>query len=53
MGLNNDFLINYGFPCSLANPSLFVYRSRGHIIILLLFLDDIVLTDDFSLEIHR
>jgi hypothetical protein len=38
------FLLKYGFFCSLTNPSLFIFHSNLGILILLLYVDDILLT---------
>lgn len=40
----SNFLIEYGFVCSKADPSLFVYRHNGDTLVLLLYVDDILLT---------
>ena len=40
----SSYLIHYGFTCSTADPSLFIYRHQDILIILLLYVDDIILT---------
>lgn len=40
----SDFLLDFGFICSLRDPSLFIYRKNGDIMLLLLYVDDIALT---------
>lgn len=40
----SDFLLAFGFTCSLIDLSLFIYRRNGNIILLLLYVDDIALT---------
>lgn len=40
----SHFLIEYGFVCSKADPSLFVYHHNGDTLVLLLYVDDILLT---------
>ncbi|WKA13118.1 hypothetical protein VitviT2T_030450 [Vitis vinifera] len=44
----NDFLLKNGFFCSLANPSLFIFHSNLGTLILLLYVDDILLTGSFT-----
>jgi hypothetical protein len=38
------FLLKYGFFCSLADPSLFIFHSNSDTLIILLYVDDILLT---------
>ena len=38
------FLLKYGFFCCLADPSLFIFHSNLGTLILLLYVDDILLT---------
>ncbi|CAL2224604.1 unnamed protein product [Prunus armeniaca] len=40
----SSFIIQYGFTQSRADQSMFVYRHSSHIMVLLLYVDDIVLT---------
>ncbi|KAJ6866233.1 Retrovirus-related Pol polyprotein from transposon TNT 1-94 [Populus alba x Populus x berolinensis] len=40
----SSFLLKYGFLCSLADPSLFIFHSDHGSLILLLYVDDILLT---------
>ena len=40
----SSFLIDYGFFCSTADSSLFIYNHDSHILILLVYVDDIILT---------
>lgn len=40
----STFLLHFGFECSLKDPSLFVYYKNGDLILLLLYVDDMVLT---------
>lgn len=40
----STFLVSYGFLCSRANTSLFVYTNNSNIIYLLLYVDDLILT---------
>uniref|UniRef100_A0A2N9H082 Uncharacterized protein n=1 Tax=Fagus sylvatica TaxID=28930 RepID=A0A2N9H082_FAGSY len=39
----SSFLIDYGFFCSTADSSLFIYNHDSHILILLVYVDDIIL----------
>ena len=40
----SSFLIDFGFFCSSPDSSLFIYKSESHILILLVYVDDIILT---------
>lgn len=40
----STFLIDYGFFCSLADPSLFIFHSNHGSLILLLYVDDMLVT---------
>ena len=40
----STFLLQYGFHCSLADPSLFIFHFDYGSLILLLYVDDILLT---------
>lgn len=40
----SDFLLGFGFICSLRDPSLFIYHRNNDILLLLLYVDDIALT---------
>ena len=40
----NSFLLSHGFVCGNAYPSMFVLYTGSHILILLLYVDDIILT---------
>lgn len=42
----SDFLLSFGFFCSSADPSLFVCHTTHGTILLLLYVDDIILTGD-------
>lgn len=43
-GKFSAFLLNFGFKCSVKDPSLFIYHQGGTTIFLLLYVDDMVLT---------
>lgn len=38
------FLLEYGYLCSKVNPTMFMYHINGKIMVLLLYVDDIILT---------
>lgn len=40
----SSFIIQFGFYCSLADPSLFIYHSSRGILVLLLYVDDMLPT---------
>lgn len=42
-------LLQFGFSCSKADSSLFIYRKLGGIIYLLLYIDDIVTSNNTKL----
>ena len=44
----SDFLIEFGFVCSVKGPSLFIYSHDGNIIMLLLYVDDMAITGNNS-----
>lgn len=45
----NSFLLSHGFVCGSADPSMFVLRTGSHILVLLLYADDIILTGSSSM----
>ena len=40
----SSYLLEFGFTCNVKDPSLFVYRKGKDVIMLLLYVDDMVLT---------
>lgn len=44
----SSFLIEFGFVCSILDPSLFVYLRGKDIILLLLYVDDMAITGNDS-----
>lgn len=44
----SNFLLEYGFICSKTDPSLFIYHHNGDTLVLLLYVDDILLTGSNS-----
>lgn len=44
----STYLLEFGFLCSKQDPSLFVYEKGSNILLLLLYVDDIVLTGSNS-----
>ena len=49
----SSFLFSVGFSCSSADSSLFIYQSHGHIMLLLLYVDDIIVTGNHSSLLHQ
>lgn len=49
----SDFLLAFGFTCSIRDPSLFIYSRNGDIILLLLYVDDIALTGSNGVVINQ
>jgi len=50
---NSIFLISNNYTCSTTDHSLFLIHDHHHIITLLIYVDDIVLTGNHSKEITR
>ena len=48
----SSYLVSYGFFCSTADPSLFVYRVSNVTMLLLLYVDDIILTGNDQATLH-
>lgn len=44
----SDFLIEFGFVCSIKDPSLFIYTRDGNVIMLLLYVNDMAITRNNS-----
>lgn len=44
----SNFLLEFSFCCSMSNPSLFVYAHNKDMIMLLLYVDDMVITGNNS-----
>ena len=44
----SSFLLTHGFICSQSDPSMFIFRSSRYILVLLLYVDDIILTGSSS-----
>lgn len=49
----SSFLIEFGFCCSKYDPSLFDYKTEQDIIILLLYVDDMVITGNSSESLEK
>jgi len=47
-----SFPLSYGFVCSNVDPSMFILRTGSHILVLLLCVDDIILTYSSSSLLH-
>ena len=44
----STFLLEFGFFCSKSDPSLFIYAHNNNLILLLLYVDDMVITGNSS-----
>ncbi|CAB78643.1 reverse transcriptase like protein [Arabidopsis thaliana] len=42
----SNYLLEFGFNCSIKDPSLFIYLKGNDLILLLLYVDDMVLTEN-------
>lgn len=42
----SGFLLEFGFNCSIEDPSLFVNHHNGNTLVLLLYVDNILLTSN-------
>lgn len=49
----STFLISYGFLYSMVDPSLFIYHSFRCMLVLLLYVDDILLTGSNYAFLHK
>ena len=49
----SSFFIDYGFKCSTADPSLFVFHVDNVVMLLLLYVDDIILTGNDQSGLHE
>jgi len=45
-------LLSHGFVYSMDDPSMFFYHTGSHTSILLLYVDDIILTESFTSVLH-
>ncbi|KAH9658644.1 hypothetical protein KPL70_023573 [Citrus sinensis] len=48
-----SFLIQFGFKNSMADTSLFVYNDDTHILYLIVYVDDLIITGDKPLKINE
>ncbi|XP_071740973.1 uncharacterized mitochondrial protein AtMg00810-like [Rutidosis leptorrhynchoides] len=48
----SHFLIRLGFTCSRSDPSLFIFKRNSCILYFLVYVDDIILTDNHSATIQ-
>ena len=48
-----EFLIQNGFKVALSNSSLFMKSKDGRLAIVLVYVDDLIITGDYSEEIQR
>lgn len=49
----SNFLLEFGFVCSKLDPSLFVYSHKQDVIMLLLYVDDMVITGNKSAAMDK
>ena len=49
----SNFLIDFGFTCSKSDPSLFTYHHQNQTLVLLLYVDDILLTGSCETLIQK
>nr|XP_048337142.1 uncharacterized mitochondrial protein AtMg00810-like isoform X1 [Ziziphus jujuba var. spinosa] len=49
----STYLFHMGFVCSRADPSMFVYKTADHLIILLIYVDDVLITGTSSAIISK
>ncbi|XP_071728750.1 uncharacterized mitochondrial protein AtMg00810-like [Rutidosis leptorrhynchoides] len=49
----SNFLIQLGFSCSRADPSLFVYKKGSCLIYLLVYVEDLIITGNHSSTIRK
>ncbi|XP_015885158.1 uncharacterized mitochondrial protein AtMg00810-like [Ziziphus jujuba] len=49
----STYLFHMGFVCSRADPSMFVYKTAAHLIILLIYVDDVLITGTSSAIISK
>uniref|UniRef100_A0A2N9GBB0 Integrase catalytic domain-containing protein n=1 Tax=Fagus sylvatica TaxID=28930 RepID=A0A2N9GBB0_FAGSY len=49
----SSFLLTLGFKCSTADSSLFIFRSKNVIILLLVYVDDIIVTSNTPSVLSR
>jgi len=49
----SGFLQSHGFLCSHVDPSMFVAHTNSHISVLLLYVDDTVVTANSKAMLHR
>jgi len=47
------FLLSHGFVCSHADPSMFISRTDSRILVLLLYVDNIILTGNSEVVLQR
>ena len=49
----SNFLLEFGFVCSTADPSLFIYMKGSDVIMLLLYVDDMAITGNKSTVMYK
>ena len=52
-GKIGEFLMHSGFKIAPSDSNLFVKTKNGRLVIVLVYIDDLIITEDYSAEIQR